>query len=228
MRRSRLSIRLNSRVIAALPFSLLIAGPALQAQYSQRAPDAKLFQDSWFWGVHAGATTIGTPARSTGAAPTIGGEWFITRTAGGLYASYDQANFTGTSSVPDGGAPNGLRNVAIHDLRTVSVAALVFPFQARSFRPYAGLGFALSTIGSASPESMAPGDTVSAASIQRADNGRSRAGILVMGGLQWQIRRTAVFGQVSSSPRNSDFLINKPITTITGGVRYNFGSSIER
>lgn len=210
-----------NRLIAVLPLSLIVAVPALHAQ------DAKLFQDSWFWGVHAGATSVGTPARSTGSVPTIGGEWFITRTSGGLYAAYDQANFTGTSSVPDGGAATGMRDVKIHDMRTVSLAAMVFPYQAHNFRPYAGLGFALSTIGSASPQSS-QGDTVSAGSKLRADDGRSRTGLLVMGGVQWQTRRTALFGQVSSSPRNNDFLINKPITTITGGVRYNFGSSIER
>lgn len=214
-----------SRLLAALPFSLLVAAQALHAQ---TAPDAKLFQDSWFWGVHGGATTIGTPARSTGNAPTIGGEWFITRTSGGLYAAYDQANFTGTSSVADPGTASGLRPVQIHNLRTVSVAALLFPFQARGFRPYGGLGFALSIIGSASPVQSSQGDVVSSDAATRAEDGRSRTGLLAMGGVQWQVRRTAVFGQISSTSRNGGFLINKPITMLAGGVRYNFGSSIER
>jgi len=214
-----------SRLIAALPFYLLVAAPALHAQTAQ---EAKLFQDSWFWGVHAGGTTIGTPARSTGTAPTIGGEWFITRTNGGLYAAYDQANFTGTSLVADGGTETGVRQVQIHNLRTVSVAAMLFPFQAHNFRPYGGLGFALSTIGGASPVKSSQGDVVSAEASLRAEDGRSRTGLLALGGLQWQVRRTAIFGQISSMSRNSDFLIDKTITSFAGGVRYNFGSSIDR
>ncbi len=211
-----------SRLFAAIPFSLLVAVPALHAQ------EAKLFQDSWFWGIHGGGTTIGTPARSTATVPTVGGEWFITRTSGGLYAAYDQANFTGISQVADAGSTTGTRAVRIRNLRTVSIAALAFPFQANGFRPYAGLGLALSTIGGATAERSAAGDTVSADSQKRADDGRSRSGLLVLGGVQYQIQRTAIFGQFSSTTRNTQFLIDKPVMSFTAGVRYNFGSSIER
>ncbi|MGI8549038.1 MAG: hypothetical protein ACR2M1_17230, partial [Gemmatimonadaceae bacterium] len=82
--------------------------------------------------------------------------------------------------------------------------------------------------GSASPVQSSQGDVVSSDAATRAEDGRSRTGLLAMGGVQWQVRRTAVFGQISSTSRNGGFLINKPITMLAGGVRYNFGSSIER
>lgn len=220
-------MRYRRLMAAALPLSMAAAGSALHAQSGYGDSSEKLFQNSWFWGIHAGGTTIGTPARSTGTVATIGGEWFITRTDGGVYVAYDQSNFTATSAVPDAGSATGYRPVQINNLRTGSIAALAFPLHAYGLRPYAGVGFALSAVGSAAPQSI-QGDTVGADAVSRADNARSRFGVFGMGGIQYQIRRTAVFGQVSVAPGHSDFLISRAITMFTGGVRYNFGSSIER
>lgn len=206
-----------SRLIAAIPFSLLVAAPALHAQ------EAKLFQDSWFWGIHAGGTSIRIPASSNITAGTIGGDWLITRTDGGLYVGYDQAHFTTTSAVADAGSSTGTTPVAIHNMRTVSIAGVAFPFQAHNFRPYGGLGFALSTLGTASTS-----DSASQTSRSLTEDGRSKTGLLVLGGVQYQVGRVAVYGQFTSTSANSDFLITKPIAALTGGVRYNFGSSMER
>lgn len=212
---------------AALFVSILAAAPVLQAQGMYGPDNTRLFQNAWFWGVHAGATTIGTPARSTGTAATFGAEWFLTRTDGGLYVAYDQANFSGTSSLVDNSTATGVRPVSIRNLRTGTIAALAFPFQAHGFRPYAGVGFALTSLGSASPQSV-QGDTVSADIRSSAEDARSRFGVVGLGGLQYQIRRTAIFGQASIMPGDNAFLVTRPIAAFTAGVRYNFGSDIER
>lgn len=213
-------MRLHRLVVAV---SSLVLLPATAAH----AQDARLFQDAWFWGVHAGAAMIGTPESSVRAEPTIGAEWMITRRIGGLYAAFDQTMLDRTSAVADTGVAGGARNVGIHTMRTASIAAIVWPYHYEGFRPYAGVGAQLSVLGSAQPQTDADG-TVPSDVATRVENARSAASLFFMGGAQWQVGRAAVFGQLSATPSNGNFFITKPITTITGGVRYNFGSSIER
>jgi len=73
------------RLLVAVSLLALLPTTAAQAQQS------RLFDNSWFWGVHAGATEIGTPATAVQAHTTVGADWLITRSMGGLYVSYDQA-----------------------------------------------------------------------------------------------------------------------------------------
>ncbi len=214
MRRTRLGL------LAAVPLALCLAATTLQGQQEQ------LFQNSWFWGLHAGATAIGTPNKSTTQAGTIGADWMITRTDGGLYVAYDQASFSRTSGIADASAANGMRPVSVRDLRTVSIGGVAFPWHANRFRPYAGIGYALSLVGSAAvrPDSLntpAPSGTA-----QVIDDARSRSSLFALVGAQWQIHRTAVYAQASFIPSSDQFLITKPITSISAGIRYNFGSSI--
>ena len=51
-----------------------------------------------------------------------------------------------------------------------------------------------------------------------------------MAGGQWQVNRAAVYGQVIGDAVKgmSNFLVNGTVAQISVGVRYNFGSSIER
>lgn len=209
------------RLIVAVPLFLCVAATTAHAQKEQ------LFQNSWFWGLHAGSTLIGTPGKSTSNAGTLGADWMITRTDGGLYVSYDQASFTKMSGIADPSSANGVRPVSVHDLRTISAGALAFPWHNGRFRPYAGLGFALSLIGSASaqPDSLntAPPPSLN----QSVDNARSRTSVFALAGAQWQVRRTAIFAQASFIPSSNTFLVTKPITNILAGIRYNFGSSID-
>ncbi len=214
--------RTRSRLFAALPLFLCLAATTAGAQQQQ------LFQNSWFWGLHAGGTVIGTPNTGSGAVGTVGADWMITRTDGGLYVSYDQASFGRMSAIADSSEPNGSRQVALRDMRTVSAAAMAFPWHSGHFRPYAGVGFALSVIGSATaqldPPNPAPSDRV----IQDVNNARSRTTFFGLAGAQWQVRRTAIFAQGSFIPSSSSFLITKPIAAFVGGIRYNFGSSIDQ
>lgn len=213
-------MRLRRLFVAVL--SLIIV--PVTAAHSQ---EARLFDNSWFWGVHAGATEIGTPATGIQAHTTVGAEWLITRSDGGLYVAYDQAMFDRTSGIADASAVNGMRRVSIHDMRSGSIAAMAFPWHAGSFRPYAGIGAQLSVLGSAVAQTDANGAPTSDLASQ-VEDARSRTTVFFMGGAQWQVRRTAVFGQVTMAPSDSHFLVSRPMTMIVGGVRYNFGSSIER
>jgi hypothetical protein len=213
--------RTRLRLFAAVPLFLCLAATTARAQQEQ------LFQNSWFWGLHAGATSIGTPSGPTTSAGTIGAEWMITRTNGGLYASYDQANFTRTMGVVDPSASNGARRVSVRDLRTVSLGAVAFPWHSGGFRPYAGLGYALSIVGDASVQPDSANTPVPSGITKTIDDARSRASIFGMAGAQWQIRRTAIFAQASFIPSNDQFLITKPITSIVAGIRYNFGGALD-
>lgn len=207
-------------LLAAVPFSLCLAASVAHAQQEQ------LFQNSWFWGLHAGTTAIGTPSQSTSQAGTIGADWMITRTDGGLYVSYDQASFTRTGGIADPSSSNGERPVGIRDLRTISIGGLAFPWHANRFRPYAGIGYALSLVGSAAVQPDSLNTPVPAGMQAQVDDARSRSSIFALVGAQWQIRRTAIYAQASFLPSSDQFLITKPITTISAGIRYNFGSSI--
>jgi hypothetical protein len=211
------------RLYSLLTFAC--AMPLLAA--TAHAQQTRFFQNSWFWGVHAGATGIGTPTEGSRGAATFGGEWLITRSMGGLYAAYDQANFSRMSSVADGSAIDGRRPVEIHDMRTASFGAVAFPGQVKHVRPYAGLGFAISVIGSATPTPDSTG-TVSSDVASRADDARSRSTVFALLGAQWQIQRTAVFLQGTLMPSDNNFLASRSMTSVVLGVRYNFGSSIDR
>jgi outer membrane protein W len=213
--------RTRRRLLAAVPLFLCLAATTAHAQQEQ------LFQNSWFWGLHAGSTAIGTPGRSTTQAGTIGAEWMITRTDGGLYVSYDQASFSRMAGVADQSASNGVRPVELHDLRTVSIGGVAFPWHSGRFRPYAGLGYALSLIGSADIQADSLNTAVPSGLSQSVDDARSRSSIFALAGAQWQINRAAIFAQASFIPSSSQFLVTKPITSITAGIRYNFGTSIE-
>ncbi len=213
--------RTRCRLLAAVPILLCLAATTAQAQQEQ------LFQNSWFWGLHAGTTAIGTPARSTAQAATIGAEWMITRTDGGLYVAYDQASFSRMSGIADASASNGVRPVSVHDLRTLSIGGVAFPWHSGRFRPYAGLGFALSLIGSADVRPDSLSTTAPTGTLQNVDDARSRSAVFALAGAQWQVNRAAVFAQASFIPSSSQFLLTKPITSIMAGIRYNFGTSIE-
>jgi hypothetical protein len=212
------------RLAATGVFTTLCAMSTAQAQTE------KLFQDSWFWGVHAGVTTFGTPATSNQSAGSFGAEWMITRSVGGLYLSFDQANFNSTGAIADGSETSGIRPVSLHDMRTGSIGAMAFPVRFGNFRPYAGAGFSLSVIGTATarPDIGETSASIDQSVVQNVDNAKSRSAVFLMGGGQWQVNRTAVYGQIMVTPGDDNFLINGAVTQISVGVRYNFGSSIER
>lgn len=213
--------RKRLRLVAAVPLLICFAATTAHAQ------DGHLFQNSWFWGLHAGTTLIGTPTASATAEPSFGADWMITRTNGGLYVSYDQASFSRTSGIADSTAVNGVRPVAIHGLRTVTVGGVAFPWHSGPFRPYAGLGYAMSFVGGADAQPDALNTPPSASVKQSVEYARSSSSLFALVGAQWQIQRTAIFAQASFIPASEQFLVSRPITGITAGIRYNFGRSID-
>jgi hypothetical protein len=191
------------------------------------------FTDSWFWGAKGGVVTFRTEIART-SAPVIGAEWLITRSKGALHVSLDQAYFDAQSVVansPSGGVP---RRVNIRDLRRFSASYYLMPWTYfGSVRPYIGLGMAFNFIPRAEPDgdnfaSPAARDTV----LQRINDAQSRGSLLGTLGVQAQYRRFAPFVQATVMPTQgrNEFLINGDGFTyhIEAGLRYNFGSSIER
>jgi hypothetical protein len=57
---------------------------------------------------------------------------------------------------------------------------------------------------------------------------RSRGAVFGMGGLQIQTKRAAIFAQETMLPSNGQFLFPSVLSFFEFGVRYNFGSSIDR
>lgn len=210
-----------------------IAGLVCTASLSATASaqQSRYFDDSWFWGVKSGVATFSPTLGGNETAATYGGEWLITRSRGGLYVSFDQANVSTVSAVPDVNVSTngGFRPVTVDKLRRIGFAALAFPKRFGRFRPYAGLGLSVDVVGSASPQLSEKENGVDDAVAQRIDDNRSQAGVLGMAGVQMQFERLAIFGQASVVGAQSSFLLgNNALGFFEGGVRYNFGSSRSR
>jgi hypothetical protein len=197
--------------------------PALASGQSVRG-----FENSWYWGVKGGLASFSTETESNSTAPSVGGEWLITRTRFGLYISGDVSFFDETSAVPGFAGPEP---VAIENLRRATVAGLVFPKAFGSLRPYGGLGVSLNWIGKAEPMRVFAPDEQVEESYLRAEieDRKDRASFLLMGGLQGQYGRLAPFAQVTWQPSQVGFLLSgRAVYLLEGGFRYNFGSAVEK
>ena len=198
--------------------ALLATLPALaQSQEGRR------FQDSWFWGLKAGNATYWTTQIRHGQAQSLGAEWLITRSKGGLLIGFDQTYFGSflNMSASERSTVNG-NAVDMHYMRRLSAVALSFPREFVAIRPYVGIGAAVNFIHASIP----------AGSAARPDSVReqsSGAALLAMVGAQYQLRRLSVFGQGSVMPTRDGFLLNRSASYILEtGIRYNFGTSIDR
>ena len=193
------------------------------------AQAGRQFHDSWFWGAKAGVMSFSTTTARNVAAPTLGAEWLISRSRAALYVSIDQAFFDETAGLFDLTA--GVeRTVAISDMRRTSVALLAFPTMGKSVRPYGGIGLALNIIQDVGIL-LAPGDSSDLRGFSRQVlDEKDRAAVLLMAGAQAQVgRRLSLFGQGTLMPATERFLLNDRATFfIETGIRWNFGSSIER
>src|SRR5688500_4801164 len=132
-----LDMRLLRVLTAAMGLAALL--PSLSA-----AQAGKQFKDAWFWGVKGGGVLYSSASTENSMAPLVGAEWLITRTRGGLYVSFDQAFLTTTGSFLDREPDSTFqRNVALKNLRRISIAAMVFPMQSARYHPYPGFGLEL-------------------------------------------------------------------------------------
>ena len=186
------------------------------------------FEDSWFWGVKGGVSTFSPTFGDVESAPTYGAEWLITRTHGALYVSIDETNLNSTSVVFDPTADGGFRRVDVDRMHRVGAAALAFPKRFGRVRPYAGLGLTVNVIGGTDPILLDTDEVLDDGVFQRLEDRRSQAAFILMGGVQAQFHRAAVFFQASVAPTGSNFLLSdSSLGFFEAGVRYNFSGARE-
>jgi hypothetical protein len=204
----------------------LIAASVVSA--SAHAQERRNFDNSWFWGAKAGINTFSAPGHGNTSTANFGIDWVITRTRGGLYISGDQSTFERDVEVSDPASNSGQRTVRVNDMRRVTVAALAFPKHFGGITPYGGVGYMIAVLGDARVFVDNTNTFPTNAFFDDVDQARSRGSVLGMGGVQIQTRRAAIFAQETLLPSNSRFLFSSVLSFFEFGVRYNFGSSIDR
>lgn len=199
------------------------------------AQSTRNFKDSWFWGLKGGAMFYQVQSDPDGSlSPLAGVDWLITRTRGGMYASFDHTFFkdkivlVNDSLSPVDTVP---RTVFLSGMRRFTLAGVFFPYQRKYVQTYAGLGATLNQIAKAEPVGTyrTPAQERLVASTVR--QFRTSATPLVIVGGQLRLLYASAFGQASFSPATSQFFLftgNNWRTTFEGGIRYNIGSSIDR
>ena len=209
-------------VLAGL--GLLAALPA-----AATAQDSRPFDNSWFWGVKGGALTFWTNRVQHAPAPLVGIDWLITRHRGGLLLSAEQGFFDEKSSIFDPSAAGQQRDVNISDVRRFNFTLLGFPSPHGALRPYAGAGFSMNVIERAEAVGVTAGTAQADTVASRIEDVRTSFVPHLMLGLQTNVRRFAIFGQTSVMFGEKRSLFNNNHTYILeGGIRSNFGTSIDR
>lgn len=209
-------MRMTRLLATGLALALLV--PALaQAQEGRR------FTDSWFWGVKATNMTYWTTNIRHGQAQGLGGEWLLTKTRAALLLSGEWYSFGDVYDLDDT-EMSTLRGepVAMRSMSRLSATLLAFPKNLGGLRPYAGIGFAYNRIDASIPS----GSRISKGEV---DDAAMIISPTLMAGLQAQYRRFSVFGQGTfQASQANEFLLNGNQTYfLEGGIRYNFGKSIE-
>jgi hypothetical protein len=227
----------SSRLVVLSLAAIATAGLTPRSGAAQSATQG--FADSWYWGAYGGytnfATAFGTENLRTNA-PSIGADWMLTRTKYALHVFAEQSYFSTTSSI---GSPTGAAPLAvnINDMRRLGFDLMIFTPEYQAIKPYFGVGYAFNFINSAALRTCAGCNTfatqAAADSNQRAIvNARSMGKAFVNVGAMWVYKRFAPFAQYTVMPTQgkSDWYLNGTgFTTIWAvGLRYNFGTSIEK
>ncbi len=195
---------------------------------SANAQGMRNFDNSWFWGFKSGINTFSAPGHGNTSTVDLGIDWLITRTRGGLYVSGNQSIFQRDVEVFDATARRGQRTVRVNDLRRVSLAALAFPTHFGGITPYGGIGYTIAVLGDARVFVDSADTFPNNAFLDKVESRRSRGAVFGMAGVQIQTRRAAIFAQETMLPSNSSFMFSSVLSFFEFGVRYNFGSSIDR
>ncbi|HYX81397.1 MAG TPA: hypothetical protein VE714_03325 [Gemmatimonadales bacterium] len=192
------------------------------------------FKDSWFWGAKVGGIDFNSATQTHQQAPLGGIDWLITRTRGGLYVSYSQALFTDLALIQTSvDASDTIPHiVSLKNMRRLDVAAMVFPGTSFFVHPYAGIGFSIKQINSAEPadtsySSIDQYNTIQAYIAEL----RTGASPFFIAGTQFKLVGFSIFFQGTASPAQKNmFLYNGKAFHLTyeGGIRWNFGSSIDK
>jgi hypothetical protein len=199
---------------------------------AQADESAKYFNDSWFWGIHGGAMlfTAGADQDVKVTAPTVGGEWLITRTRIALRLSVQQAFFDEQTAVFDPTVAGAARPVDVSDWRRYAAEIYFVPKVFGMLRPYGGLGIALNVLQNATPSGSFTSEESLEEVFTQVDESSSRASAVFTAGLQAGIGRSALFVQGSAMPTRNNFLFARSAYTfvVEAGLRYNFASAIEK
>ena len=195
---------------------------------SASAQEMRNFDNSWFWGFKSGINTFTVPGHGNTSTVDMGIDWLITRTKGGLYVSGNQSIFSRDEQVADQASRTGERTVRVNDLRRISLAGVVFPKHFGGITPYAGLGYTIAVLGDARVFVDSANTFPNNAFLDKVESMRSRSAVMGMGGIQIQTMRAAIFAQETILPSNTNFLYSSVLSFFEFGVRWNFGSSIDR
>jgi hypothetical protein len=186
------------------------------------------FDNSWFWGFKSGVNTFSTTRDGNTSTVDLGIDWLITRTKGGLYVSGNQSVFERDIDVFDQASNTFQRRVRVNDLRRITFAGLAFPKHFGGITPYGGIGYTIAVLGDARIFLDSTNTFPNNAFIDRVESMRSRSSILGMAGVQIQTARMAIFAQETLLPSTPNFLFTSVMSFFEFGVRYNFGSAIDR
>jgi hypothetical protein len=210
------------RAVAVAMVATLVVSASASAQ------EMRNFDNSWFWGFKSGINTFSAPGHGNTSTVDLGVDWLITRTRGGLYVSANQSIFKRDADVFDPASSTNFRKVQVSDLRRISFAALAFPKHFGGITPYAGLGYTIAVLGDVKVYVDSASTFPNNAFFDKVEAARSRGAVFGMGGVQIQTKRAAIFAQETMLPSNGQFLFPSVLSFFEFGVRYNFGSSIDR
>ena len=208
-------------VVVALVATLVVSASA-------NAQEMRNFDNSWFWGFKSGVNTFSVPGHGNTSTVDFGVDWLITRTKGGLYVSGNQSVFERDLEFLDQASTTGQRTVRVNDMRRVSVAAVAFPKHFGGITPYGGVGYMIAVLGDARVFVDSANTFPNNAFLDEVDRERSRSAVMGLAGVQIQTRRAAIFAQETLLPSSSTFLFRSVLNFFEFGVRWNFGSSIDR
>ena len=195
---------------------------------SANAQEMKNFDNSWFWGFKSGINSFAVPGHGNTSTVDLGIDWLITRTKGGLYVSANQSTFSRDLEFLDPTSNTGQRTVRVNDMRRITLAAVGFPKHFGGITPYAGLGFTIAVLGDARVFVDSANTFPTNSFLDEIERERSRSAAVVMGGVQIQTKRAAIFAQETIIPSNNSFLFRSVLNFFEFGLRINFGSSIDQ
>jgi hypothetical protein len=208
------------RTVAVALVATLVVSASASAQARRN------FDNSWFWGFKTGVNTFAAPPGGNTSTVDLGIDWLITRSKGGLYVSGNQSVFERDVAVFDPGTGT-TRTVRVNDMRRITFAGVAFPKHFGGITPYGGIGYTIAVLGDARifvDSTSMPNN----AFIDMVESHRSRASLLGMAGVQIQTKRAAIFAQETLLPSTPNFLFTSVMSFFEFGVRYNFGSAIDR
>ncbi|MDP9205323.1 MAG: hypothetical protein M3P12_07695 [Gemmatimonadota bacterium] len=195
---------------------------------SANAQAVRNFDNSWFWGFKTGVNTFAVPGHGNSSTVDLGIDWLITRTKGGLYVSGNQSIFERDLEFMDPSSNTGQRTIRVNDLRRISFAGVAFPKHFGGITPYGGIGYTIAVLGDARVVVDSVNTYPTNAFLDEVERERSRGAVMGLAGVQIRTKRAAVFAQETMLPSTSGFLFSSVLSFFEFGVRWNFGSSIDR